>query len=221
MYFSATLFSLLGFSTPTLTSLSVAVTNFAFTTLSLLLIDYLGRRRILLLSVPVMIFALLGCAAAFLFIDLPTDTNTANPSATEDAHLEVPLTERSSPLVVVASIILYVAAYAVGTGCVPWQQSELFPLNVRSLGSGLSTAMNWGSNFLVGITFLPMLDILSPTWTFAVYAFVCFIGWVLIWLIYPETAGLSLEETGELLKDGWGVKKSLERRKQQKIRTTA
>jgi SP family myo-inositol transporter-like MFS transporter 13 len=94
-------------------------------------------------------------------------------------------------------------------------------LNVRSLGSSLSTATNWGSNFIIGVTFLPMLDILSPSWTFVVYAVVCLVGWFLIWYIYPETKGLSLEETGELLKDGWGVEKSLRRRTddERRIRT--
>jgi SP family myo-inositol transporter-like MFS transporter 13 len=208
MYFSATLFFLLGFSTPTLTSLSVACTNALFTIFSLFLIDRTGRRRILLYSIPVMVFALLCCAAAFNFIDLPPDTNTSNPSASAEAHSKIPSSERYSPLAVLASIVLYVAAYATGLGNVPWQQSELFPLSVRSLGSSLATATNWGSNFVIGVTFLPMLELLSPSWTFAIYAAVCFVGWVAIRLIYPETMGLSLEETGELLSNGWGVKKS-------------
>jgi SP family myo-inositol transporter-like MFS transporter 13 len=65
--------------------------------------------------------------------------------------------------------------------------------------------MNWGSNFVVGITFLQALEWAGPSWTFVLYAMVCLVGWFAIWLIYPETKGLSLEETGELLKDGWGV----------------
>jgi MFS transporter, SP family, solute carrier family 2 (myo-inositol transporter), member 13 len=211
MYFSATLFSLIGFSNPTLASLSVAVTNFIFTVLSLLLIDRIGRRRILLLSIPVMILALLLCGAAFNFISLPEDTNPPNLFATREDFSKAPLAEHTSPLVVLAGITLYVAAYGIGMGNVPWQQSELFPLNVRSLGSSISTATNWASNFIVGMTFLPMLEIMSPSWTFTTYAMLCFCGWLLIWHIYPETRGLGLEETGALLKDGWGVAESLRR----------
>lgn len=58
---------------------------------------------------------------------------------------------------------------------------------------------------MVGLTFLQMLDGLGPSWTFLIYAFVCLVGWFAIWLFYPETRGLTLEETGELLKEGWGV----------------
>src|ERR1700733_2322342 len=59
MYFSATIFQLLGFRSPTLTSLSVAGTNFLFTVAAFNLIDRIGRRKILLLTVPAMVIGLL------------------------------------------------------------------------------------------------------------------------------------------------------------------
>ncbi|CAG8958024.1 hypothetical protein HYFRA_00000368, partial [Hymenoscyphus fraxineus] len=211
MYFSATIFTLLGFSSPTLTSLSVAVTNLVMTCIALILIDRIGRRRILLWSVPIMVIGLLFCAAGFVFISLPADLNAVNPSSSASAWKKVPLSERTAPLLVLVSVMIYVAAYALGLGNVPWMQSELFPLNVRSLGSGLSTSTNWGANFVVGLTFLPMMEFLTPAWTFVIYAAVCVAGWVCIWRIYPETKGLSLEEVGVLLEHGWGVKESLRR----------
>lgn len=209
MYFSATIFAILGFSSPTLTSMSVAITNFLMTCAALVLIDRIGRRRILLYSLPIMSLGLLICAGGFSYITLPADLNSENPSSTTTAWQDVPLSERTAPLIVLASIMLYVAAYALGLGNVPWMQSELFPLNVRSLGSGLSTSTNWGANFVVGLTFLPMMEWMTPGWTFATYAGVCVAGWVCIWKIYPETNGLSLEEVGLLLADGWGVRESL------------
>ena len=209
MYFSATIFTILGFSSPTLTSLSVALTNFIMTCAALVLIDRVGRRQILLYSIPIMALGLLLCAIGFLFITLPKDLNSGNPSSSAAAHDEIPLSERTAPLLVLASVMVYVGAYALGLGNVPWMQSELFPLKVRSLGSGMSTSTNWGANFLVGLTFLPMMEKLTPAWTFVFYAAICITGWICLWRIYPETMGLSLEETGALLADGWGVKESL------------
>jgi len=236
MYFSATIFQILGFSNPTLTSLSVALTNFAMTCVALLLIDRVGRRRILIWSIPLMSVGLFCCSIGFSFITLPQDNNPTTEKASNK--------QRLAPSFVLASIMLYVAAYALGLGNVPWSewlsrllvslspivelpphpatllmntdpsfvvQSELFPLNVRSLGSGISTSTNWGANFIVGLTFLPMMELLTPTWTFVVYAIVCIGGWLCIWRIYPETKGLSLEEIGHLLANGWGVKESLHR----------
>jgi SP family myo-inositol transporter-like MFS transporter 13 len=50
-----------------------------------------------------------------------------------------------------------------------------------------------------------MLEWFSPSWTFVIYAVLCVVGWILVWLFYPETSGMSLEETGMLLSDGWGA----------------
>ncbi|KAL8953194.1 MAG: hypothetical protein Q9222_000929 [Ikaeria aurantiellina] len=204
MYFSATIFSLLGFTSPILTSLSVAVTNFVCTLIALLIIDRIGRRAILLRSIPVMIGGLLLCSISYHFLGFPT----REANFLEQIHSAV---FSPWPTFIVVSLVLFVCGYAVGLGNIAWQQSELFPLSVRSLGSGLSTATNWGSNFLVGLTFLPMMEYLTPVWTFAVYALVCLVGWICVWRIYPETKGLGLEEMRGLLQDGWGVKESLNR----------
>lgn len=205
MYFSASIFSLLQFSSPTLTSLSVAVTNFVATIAAFYLIDRIGWRRILLYTIPGMVLTLLMCAFAFTFVDLtpPTDQQGTVINATPIARLPA--------IAILISLLFYVITYATGLGPVPWQQSELFPLSVRSLGSSISTATNWLCNTGVGLTFLPMMDLLTPFWTFATYAAVCAVGWVAVWAIYPETMGLDLEDVGELLRDGWGVKESLKR----------
>jgi len=65
----------------------------------------------------------------------------------------------------------------------------------------------------VGLTFLPMMQFLTPAWTFAVYAGVCAVGWVGAWMIYPETRGLGLEDVRGLLGEGYGVEESLRRGK--------
>lgn len=204
MYFSGIIFKALSFSSPTLTSLTVAVTNFLFTLLAFAFIDRIGRRRILLYSIPVMVLALGFCAITFSSMDIPwvsQPTNHQNDAGNNTIY----------PLLILFCLTVYTAAYAFGLGNVPWQQSELFPLNVRSLGSGLATATNWGSNFIVGLTFLPMMEWMSPTWTFAIYAGVCAVGWVAVHRIYPEMSGLGLEEVKGLLANGWGVKESLRR----------
>ncbi|KAJ2903386.1 putative myo-inositol transporter 1 protein [Zalerion maritima] len=205
MYFSATIFTMLGFRSPTLTSLVVAVTNFAFTVAALLLIDRVGRRRILLYSVPFMVIGLLLSAYGFSDMYLPETENAPNPDPSQDPGVSS-TTSQGSALLILISIMIYVAAYALGLGNVPWMQSELFPLTVRSLGSGIATGTNWGSNFVIGLTFLPLMNALTPSWTFVLYAGICAVGLGFIWRIYPETAGLSLEEATGLLENGWGVR---------------
>ncbi|KXX78055.1 Myo-inositol transporter 2 [Madurella mycetomatis] len=197
MYFSATIFAMLGFPVPTLTSLVVAVTNFAFTLAALFLIDRIGRRRILLWSIPFMVAGLVLAAYGFSFINL----------ASPDSMKSSTSPGQNAAAIILVSIMVYVAGYAIGLGNVPWMQSELFALNVRSLGSGIATATNWGANFVIGLTFLLLMDALTPSWTFVLYAGICTAGYGLIWKFYPETAGLSLEDAATLLEDdNWGVR---------------
>ncbi|KAI9867123.1 MAG: hypothetical protein M1813_009401 [Trichoglossum hirsutum] len=191
MYFSATLFSLLSFRSPTLPALSVALTNFLFTFLAFLLIDRFGRRRLLLYTLPLMAFALAVCAAAFGFLDL---AGPESPRARSDPN------PTANPLwpayLVLATLTLYTAAYAAALGCIPWFQSELFPLRVRATGSSISTATNWAANTAVGVSFLPMLDLLGARATFAGYAVVCLLGWVGVWWGVREMGGVGLEDVG-------------------------
>lgn len=194
MYFSATIFTMVGFKSPTLTSLVVAVTNFLFTLIALGLIDRIGRRRILLYSIPFMVLGLLLSALGFSITGIGIEDDPSEGDSTPGAG------------VILFSIMVYVASYALGLGNVPWMQSELFPLAVRSVGAGAATAANWGSNFVIGLTFLPMMDAMGAPSTFIFYAVICLAGYVLIWRIYPETAGLSLEEATTLLDNGWGVR---------------
>lgn len=199
MYFSATIFMMVGFTNPTLTSMSVAVTNWMFTLVALVVIDRVGRRRILLYSTPLMVAGLLLSAWGFSLLHL-------SAKVLESGGASPPQEHKGAAAVVLVSIMIYVAAYAIGWGNVPWMQSELFSLSVRSLGSGAATGTNWACNFVVGLTFLPLMDAISPPWTFVLYALVCVAGLGLVARIYPETSGLSLEEAATLLeRDDWGV----------------
>jgi MFS transporter, SP family, solute carrier family 2 (myo-inositol transporter), member 13 len=132
MYFSATIFALVGFRSPVLTSLSVALTNFIFTLVAFHAIDRVGRRRILLYSIPVMILGLALCSVAFSFVKLPKHGEEGalirglarrlfSERAEEDGQ---GAGGKEWPGVIVAAMVLYVSGYAVGLGCVPWQQSE-------------------------------------------------------------------------------------------------
>jgi SP family myo-inositol transporter-like MFS transporter 13 len=197
MYFSATIFKLVGFQNPTLPSLVIASTNFLFTIMSLRVIDRVGRRRMLLSSMPFMIVGLLCAAIGFSFLPL----GGVSSEVPEDADGGA-----AAARLVLLSIIVYVSSFALGLGNVPSMQSELYPLAVRSLGSGMATSVSWTGNFIMGLTFLPLMDLLSPSWTLVLYAGICTIGCYLVFLLYPEMAGLSLEEAAALLDRGCAVR---------------
>jgi len=99
------------------------------------------------------------------------------------------------------------------TGNIPWQQGELFEMDVRGMGTALSTTCNWGGNLIIGSTFLSLIDRITAAGAFGFYAGLCFLGSIFVIALYPETSGLSLEETREVFKDGFGIKKANRMRK--------
>ena len=111
-------------------------------------------------------------------------------------------------------MIFYVASYATGLGNVPWQQGELFGLEVRGIGTSLATTTNWAGNLLIGATYLSLMDRITPAGAFGFYAGLCLLGWLFCLFCFPETAGLSLEEVRLVFRHGFGIRESERLRKE-------
>ncbi|KAK0199325.1 general substrate transporter [Desarmillaria ectypa] len=198
MYYSATLFASIGFDQPTAVGLIVSGTNFIFTIIALLCIDRIGRRRIMIFSSPGMIFGLTLASISFHYLTINTGGNLIKGS-------DYP---NSWSAIVLLSMIIFVASYATGLGNVPWQQGELFALEIRGVGTSLATATNWAANLLINSTYLSLMDKITPSGAFGFYAGLCLLGWLFVIFCYPETAGLSLEEVMMVFKHSFGIEES-------------
>ncbi|KAJ2698978.1 hypothetical protein FB645_005467 [Coemansia sp. IMI 203386] len=107
--------------------------------------------------------------------------------------------DRAGTWLALASLIFYVALYAVGLGNVPWLiQSEIFAQGIRSKAGSLATATNWVSNFIISVTFLTMTLHITASGTFWLYAGILLIGLVFVFFMVPETKGLKLEDVQKL-----------------------
>lgn len=209
MYYSATLFKQIGFDNPTAVGLIVSGTNFVFTLVALKWIDKIGRRRIMVWSAPGMFIGLILASVFFHYLTKGTGGDLVDGE-------NYPKTWSG---LVVFSIIVFVASYATGLGNVPWQQGELFGLEVRGIGTSLCTATNWAGNLLIGSTYLSLMNKITPAGAFGFYAGLCFLGWLFVLVCFPETAGLSLEEVRLVFKQGYGIQESERLRKQKGLRS--
>lgn len=61
-----------------------------------------------------------------------------------------------------------------------------------------------------------MMKGITPSGAFGFYAALCFIGWVGVYLCYPEAQGFTLEETREIFRHGFGVQYAERIRKERK-----
>ncbi|KAH0940025.1 hypothetical protein HID58_007486 [Brassica napus] len=86
-------------------------------------------------------------------------------------------------------LLLYLAAYAIGVGGLPW----IFPMNMKVTAGSLVTLASWSSSSIVTYAFNFLFE-WSTRGTFYIFGAIAGAALVFIWLFVPETKGLSLEE---------------------------
>ena len=197
MYYSATLFSIVGFKNATAVAITVSGTNFIFSIVNLVLVDKFGRRRLLTITVLGMSICMLVAAIAFHWI--PIDTHTLTLKTDNVGWPGV---------LVLVTIIIYVACFSAGVATIAWIGTELIPLEVRALGTMLNTVTCWSTNIIIASTFLSMMKGMTPSGAFGFYCGICFIGWVFVVMFYPDVKGMPLEAIREVFATGFGVRYS-------------
>jgi sugar porter (SP) family MFS transporter len=151
----------------------IGAVNLIFTLVAMVFLDRWGRRAILMIA-----SAGMGVALTLLVIAL-------------NVH--------NAPVVLMlASILLYVAFFALGMGPGPWLIiSEIFPTKVRGRAASIATSTLWSGTLLVTFTFLSLVNTLNLGGTFAVYGALSFVCFVFVWKAVPETKGRTLEQIQE------------------------
>ena len=185
LYYAPSILEMAGFGSSTtaiLATMGIGGIFVIFTLISLPMIDWLGRRPLLITGLIGMTIGL-GCLA-WLF-----------SGSTEIAP--------SLHWLALVSMLLYIACFAFSLGPIMWLMiAEIYPLKVRGVGASLATCVNWASNLLVTATFLKLVQWLGASGTFSVYMIFSILSIVFIHYLVPETKGISLEEIEENLFSG-------------------
>jgi sugar porter (SP) family MFS transporter len=156
-----------------LATAGIGLVNVVMTVVAMLLIDRVGRR-------PLLLGSLAGMAAALAVLGFGFLVST---STTSLAGLSV------------VCLMVFVGAFAIGLGPIFWLLiAEIYPLRVRGLAMSVATTANWGSNLVVSLTFLTLLQALGPANTFWLYGLVAITAWYFAFRLVPETRGRTLEE---------------------------
>jgi sugar porter (SP) family MFS transporter len=176
IYYAPTIFKFAGLSSASaaiLASVGVGVINVVLTVVAMQLIDRVGRRPLLLISLAGMALSLFVLGGAFL----------------------LPQFKSVLGWIAVGSLMTYVGFFAVGLGPVFWLiLSEIYPLRIRGRAMSVGTAANWLSNLIVALTFLTLTKVIGKPGTFWLYAAVTVGAWFFAWFLVPETKGKTLEQ---------------------------
>jgi MFS family permease len=101
------------------------------------------------------------------------------------------------------SVVVYFCFFVMGFGPIPnILCAEIFPTRVRGLCIAICALTFWICDIIVTYSLPVMLNSMGLGGVFGLYAIVCFIAWVFVFLKVPETKGMPLEVIIEFFSVG-------------------
>ncbi|KAB7504473.1 Facilitated trehalose transporter Tret1 [Armadillidium nasatum] len=162
---------------PSISSIIIGLTQVGGTIVGSLLMDRAGRKPLLIISVSFMIVSIAALGLFFFFLE-----NNASVAANNGW---LPL----------ASLILYVVAYAIGCGPIPWlMMGELFSPEIKEIAGSIVTMSNWTSAFITTLMFQPLQMVIHDYGVYWMFCGFCIMKLVFCILYVYETKGKTLQE---------------------------
>lgn len=182
-YYGAVLWQSVGFteSDALLINVLSGGLSIAAVIVSLLLVDRIGRKPLLLVGSIGMAISLAVLVIAFL----NASTGADGSPALEGIY---------GPMALVAANV-YVVFFNASWGPVMWVMlGEMFPNQIRGTGLAVSGIAQWGSNFGITITFPILLATIGLAGAYGLYTAAAILSIFFVVTMVHETRGLELEE---------------------------
>ena len=151
----------------------VGLVNTLTTVLALVIIDKVGRKKLVYYGVSGMVISLVLIATYFIYGE----------------------SWGISSIFLLIFFLFYVFCCAVSICAVVFVLlSEMYPTRVRGLAMSIAGFALWIGTYLIGQLTPWMLQNLTPAGTFILFAIMCVRYMLIVWKLVPETTGKSLEE---------------------------
>ncbi|WP_300698273.1 sugar porter family MFS transporter [uncultured Bacteroides sp.] len=151
----------------------VGLVNTLTTILALIIIDKVGRKKLVYYGVSGMVISLILIAAYFMYGE----------------------SWRISSIFLLIFFLFYVFCCAVSICAVVFVLlSEMYPTQIRGLAMSIAGFALWIGTYLIGQLTPWMLQNFTPAGTFLLFAIMCVPYMLIVWKLVPETTGKSLEE---------------------------
>ena len=155
-------------------------------TILVLLVDKIGRRKLLLWGAITMCLAAAILGIYYIFNSKPY----CNPDSAESDKC----VDLLAPLSLIG-VILYGASFQAAWAGLPYLVSaEIIPLQVRGIGMGLVTFFGWFSAGVCLLTYEPYQNAMTLWAPYVTFSFLMFCAVLFVYKLVPETKGKTLEE---------------------------
>lgn len=190
IYYTTTIFKVAGFSSnigAIYATIGIGVVNFLMTLVAMAFTDRWGRKPLLYIGLWGILISLSALGLAFHFAaDLGDNLKW----------------------IAVGSVVMYIASFAMSLGPVGWiMVSEILPLQIRGLAMSLCTVANFIFNFIVVLSFLPLIHSIGEAYTFWIFAAITVLCMFFTYFFVPETKGISLEKIEKNWREGVPARK--------------
>ncbi|KAF7389254.1 hypothetical protein HZH66_010391 [Vespula vulgaris] len=176
IFYVGSIFSSAGGSLkPDVASIIVGAMQVGAVFVSTLIVDRLGRRLLLSVSIVAMFLCTLILGIYFY---LTTVTDTSNIGW-------LPL----------LSVCVFIILFSLGFGPLPWMMiGELFAPEIKGIAGSSACLLNWLMAFIVTKIYSNLNNALQSYGTFWLFSLICGIGIAFVLLLVPETKGKTLEQ---------------------------
>ena len=188
IFYAPTIFTKVGWGVAAalLAHIGIGIVNVIVTVVAMLLMDHVDRKKMLTVGAAGMGLSLFVMAAI-----LKMDSGS-----------------QAAAYVSAIALTVYIAFYACTWAPITWVYiGEVFPLNIRGLGTSLCSATNWLADMVVSLTFPTMLAAFDIANTFIIYGVICVICIIFTNKFFLETRGKSLEEIEASMRKMTAAKK--------------
>ncbi|QDQ40902.1 sugar porter family MFS transporter [Legionella geestiana] len=186
MFYGPVIFQSAGFSLvreAIFATFIISLVNTLFTAFTLLTVDRLGRRRLLIGGT---LAAALGLFGASYFYSLEGGLARYG---------------------VLSCLSVYVMGYCVSVGSLFWVLiAEIFPMRIRGFAMSLATVVQWATTFVIALVFMPLWSHLGAVHCLLFFGACCLIATLFIVHFIPETTGVSLEMLEKRLSRGYRIR---------------
>ncbi len=183
---------------------AVGTTQVLAVFVSVLLVDYLGR-KVLLVTSSVLVCVSTGMLGLYYFLtDFVCERYYSNATLEGDiSSLPLycdPISSKFFALAII-SVMLFIIAFSIGWSTIPWvMMSELSPLRVRGILSGVAILANWSSAAFVTFIFPIYQGAVGHYGSWWTLTGITLLSIPFVILFIPETKGKSLEQIEESFK---------------------
>ena len=184
-----------------ITAIAVGLVQVLATLVSVMLVDWRGRKQLLVVSSIGMCVSSALLGTNYVLLDRVCHkcfglncTSIHRPDFCNNSNVGV---------LAIVSVIIFIVSFSLAWGPIPWtSMSELVPGRVRTLCGSIATVVNWSFAVIITAAFQSYSDAITPEFAWWSFSIIMFASIFFVVIFIPEAKGHLIEEIEDHFENG-------------------